>query len=95
VRGKFVWASTEVQVRKLATGAFLDAKRNAIFIGGTGTSKTHLCIGVASAVRGQFKSPVLSTPRGALQTASKKGSGSISVQVVLWTVWHAMTPRNS
>ena len=41
----------------LAAGAFLDAKRNAIFIGGTG--KTHLCIAVASAViraraRGRF-----------------------------------------
>ena len=38
---------------------FHDAKRNAIFIGGTGTGKTHLCIGVASAViraraRGRF-----------------------------------------
>ena len=43
----------------LATGTFLDAKRNAIFIGGTGTGKTHLCIAVASAViraraRGRF-----------------------------------------
>jgi len=27
-------------VRELATGSFLDAKRNAIFIGGTGTAKT-------------------------------------------------------
>jgi DNA replication protein DnaC len=49
----------EGQVRELATGAFLDAKRNTIFIGGTGTGKTHLCIGVASAViraraRGRF-----------------------------------------
>ena len=49
----------EGQVRELATGAFLDAKRNAIFIGGTGTSKTHLCIAVAAAVirsraRGRF-----------------------------------------
>jgi DNA replication protein DnaC len=46
-------------VRELATGTFLDAKRNAIFIGGTGTGKTHLCIAVASAVirtraRGRF-----------------------------------------
>ena len=46
-------------VRELATGAFLDAKRNTIFIGGTGTGKTHLCIGLASAViraqaRGKF-----------------------------------------
>jgi DNA replication protein DnaC len=59
---KFVFADTPVdegQVRELATGTFLDAKRNAIFIGGTGTGKTHLCIAVASAViraraRGRF-----------------------------------------
>ncbi len=59
---KLVFADTPVdegQVRELATGAFLDAKRNAIFIGGTGTGKTHLCIGIASAViriraRGRF-----------------------------------------
>ena len=59
---QFVFADTPVdegQVRELATGAFLDAKRNGIFIGGTGTGKTHLCIGVASAVvraraRGRF-----------------------------------------
>jgi DNA replication protein DnaC len=46
----------------LATGTFLDAKRNAIFIGGTGTGKTHLCIAVASAViraraRGRGRAP--------------------------------------
>jgi DNA replication protein DnaC len=59
---KFVFADTTVDeglVRELATGTFLDAKRNAIFIGGTGTGKTHLCIAVASAVireraRGRF-----------------------------------------
>ena len=59
---KFVFADTPVdegQVRELTSGAFLDAKRNAIFIGGTGTGKTHLCIAVASAVirgraRGRF-----------------------------------------
>jgi DNA replication protein DnaC len=58
----FVFADTTVDeglVRELATGTFLDAKRNAIFIGGTGTGKTHLCIAVASAVirsraRGRF-----------------------------------------
>jgi DNA replication protein DnaC len=58
----FVFVDTPVdegQVRELVTGAFLDAKRNAIFIGGTGTGKTHLYIGVASAViraraRGRF-----------------------------------------
>ena len=46
-------------VRELATGSFLDAKRNGIFIGGTGTGKTHLCIAIAAAViraraRGRF-----------------------------------------
>ena len=49
----FVFADTPIdegQVYELATGAFLDAKRNGIFIGGAGTGKTHLCIGVASAV---------------------------------------------
>jgi len=59
---QFVFADTPVDeglVRELATGAFLDARRNAIFIGGTGTGKTHLCIAVASAVirsraRGRF-----------------------------------------
>src|ERR1700693_5335051 len=40
----------EGQLRELATGAFLDAKRNVIFIGGTGTGKTHLCVAVAAAV---------------------------------------------
>jgi DNA replication protein DnaC len=42
----FVFVATPVdkgQVRELATDAFLDAKRNAILIGGTGTGKTHLC----------------------------------------------------
>src|SRR5665213_4529592 len=49
----FAFTDTAVDeglVRELATGTFLDAKRNAIFIGGTGTGKTHLCIAVASAV---------------------------------------------
>jgi DNA replication protein DnaC len=59
---KFIFGGTVIDeplVRELATGAFLDARRNAIFIGGTGTGKTHLCIAVASAVirakaRGRF-----------------------------------------
>ena len=59
---KFAFADTPVDegmVRELAAGAFLDAKRNAIFIGGTGTGQTHLCIAVAPAAvraraRGRF-----------------------------------------
>lgn len=42
---KFNFAKTvinEALVRELATVAFLDAERNAIFIGGTGTGKAHL-----------------------------------------------------
>ncbi len=52
-------AIDEGKVREIATGTFLEGKRNAIFIGGTGTGKTHLVIAVAAAVvrshaRGRF-----------------------------------------
>ena len=58
----FVFADTPVdegQVRELAGGAFLDAKRNVVLIGGTGTGKTHLSIAIAATViraraRGRF-----------------------------------------
>ena len=49
----FIFTGTpidESRVRELATGSFLEGRRDAIFIGGTGTGKTHLCIAVASAV---------------------------------------------
>jgi len=35
------------QIAQLATGAFLDDKRNLILVGGTGTGKTHIAIGIA------------------------------------------------
>ncbi len=58
----FLFTDTPVdqgQVRELAKGDFLDAKRNIILIGGTGTGKTHLAIAIAAAVirtraRGRF-----------------------------------------
>jgi DNA replication protein DnaC len=58
----FVFTGTPVdegQLRELAGGVFLDGCRNIILIGGTGTGKTHLAIGVAAAViraraRGRF-----------------------------------------
>jgi DNA replication protein DnaC len=58
----FVFTKTPVdegQVRELANGEFLDAKRNVILVGGTGTGKTHLAIAIAAAViraraRGRF-----------------------------------------
>ena len=49
----------ETLVRELANGAFLAEERNTVFIGGTGTGKTHLAISVARACirkgsRGRF-----------------------------------------
>jgi DNA replication protein DnaC len=49
----------EGPVRELANGDFVDARRNIILIGGTGTGKTHLAIAIAAAViraraRGRF-----------------------------------------
>jgi len=60
--GDFVFDGSPVNealVRDLATGAFLDARRNAVLIGGTGTGKTHLAIAIARAciragARGRF-----------------------------------------
>ena len=49
----FVFAETPVDeglVRELAGGDFVEAKRNLIRIGGTGTGKTHLAIAIAAAV---------------------------------------------
>jgi DNA replication protein DnaC len=53
------WPVDEGQIRELAAGDFIDAKRNLILIGGTGTGKTHLAIATAAAViraraRGRF-----------------------------------------
>ena len=46
----------EPLVRELAGGAFLETQRNAVFIGGTGTGKSHLAIGIArSCIRGGAK----------------------------------------
>jgi DNA replication protein DnaC len=49
----------EALVRELATGAFLAQQRNAVFVGGTGTGKTHLAIALArscirAGARGRF-----------------------------------------
>jgi len=60
--GDFVFDGSPVNetlVRDLATGAFLDAQRNAVLIGGTGTGKTHLAIAIArscirAGARGRF-----------------------------------------
>jgi DNA replication protein DnaC len=38
----------EVQIRSLYEGSFLCSRSNVIFIGGTGTGKTHLAVSIAS-----------------------------------------------
>ena len=38
----------ETLVRELHTGAFLEAQRNAVLIGGTGTGKTHLAVAITA-----------------------------------------------
>jgi len=49
----------EALIRELASGTFLADQRNAVLIGGTGTGKSHLAIGIARALirngaRGRF-----------------------------------------
>jgi len=59
---EFKFAGTpinEALVRDLAGGNFLTQQRNAVLVGGTGTGKTHLAIGIARAcirdgARGRF-----------------------------------------
>jgi DNA replication protein DnaC len=62
----FDFAGTPVNeslVRELAAGDFLATQRNAVFIGGTGTGKSHLAIAIARACirggsRGRFSNVV-------------------------------------
>jgi DNA replication protein DnaC len=59
----FVFSGTPIDralVRQLATGSFLQSKRSVVFIGGTGTGKTHLAIALARncircGARGRFE----------------------------------------
>ena len=49
----------EPLIQELATGGFLEGKRNIVLVGGTGTGKTHLAVAVArscirKAARGRF-----------------------------------------
>ena len=49
----------EPLIRDLAMGGFLEAKRNVVLVGGTGTGKTHLAVAIARAcirkgARGRF-----------------------------------------
>ena len=40
----------ETQIRTLYEGAFLEERRNIIFVGGTGTGKSHLAIAIAASM---------------------------------------------
>jgi DNA replication protein DnaC len=59
---EFAFADTpinETLVRDLACGVFLEQKRNLVLVGGTGTGKTHLAVGIVRAciragARGRF-----------------------------------------
>ena len=49
----------EPLIQELATGGFLEGKRNIVLVGGTGTGKTHLAVAIAracirKAARGRF-----------------------------------------
>ena len=46
----------ETQLHTLTTGEFIEQQRNVVFVGGTGTGKTHLAIAIArQAVRNGFR----------------------------------------
>ncbi len=55
----------ETQIQALYTGEFIEQQRNVVFVGGTGTGKTHLAIAIASqAVRRGFRARIsISEPR--------------------------------
>jgi DNA replication protein DnaC len=56
---EFVFKGTPINaelVRDLSNGAFLEHQRNVVLIGGTGSGKSHLAIGIArSCIRGSAK----------------------------------------
>jgi DNA replication protein DnaC len=62
----FEFAGTPINqtlVHDLATGAFLAQQRNAVFVGGTGTGKSHLAVAIArscirAGARGRFHTAV-------------------------------------
>jgi DNA replication protein DnaC len=51
----------ETLVRELAGGDFLDQQRNVVLIGGTGTGKSHLAVGIAGPASGTAAAAASST----------------------------------
>jgi DNA replication protein DnaC len=84
----FVFEGTpvnETMVNELAAGNFLAQQRNAVFVGGTGTGKTHLAIAIArscirAGARGRFYTAVDLVNR--LETEARAGrQGQIADQL--------------
>jgi len=53
---EFVFKGTPINaelVRDLGSGAFLEHQRNVVLIGGTGSGKSHLAIGIDRIARGE------------------------------------------
>jgi len=66
----------EELVRTLHDGTFLEAMRNAVLVGGTGTGKTHLVTAIgAKAVTGGPSSACSAIPRHAASTSRTPGCG--------------------
>ena len=84
----FVFADTPVDegmVRELAGGDFVEAKRNLILIGGTGTGKTHLAIAItANVVRAGARGRYFNTVDlvNQLEDEARRGkSGALAAQL--------------
>jgi DNA replication protein DnaC len=84
----FVFEGTpvnEAMVNELAAGNFLAQQRNAVFVGGTGTGKTHLVIAIArscirAGARGRFYTAIDLVNR--LETEARAGrQGQIADQL--------------
>ncbi len=84
----FIFGGTPINeglVRSLHAGSFLDARRNIVLVGGTGTGKTHLAIAITAAVvragaRGRYFNTVDLVNR--LEEESRVGrAGNLAAQL--------------
>ena len=67
----------ETQIRTLYTGEFIEQQRNVVFVGGTGTGKTHLATAIASqAVRNGFRARFFNLVDLANQLEQEKLNGN-------------------
>ena len=65
----------EPLVRDLATGAFLEGKRNLVLVGGTGSGKTHLSVAITPRLHPQWNSSPLLQRRRSGQSTRCRGAG--------------------